>query len=180
MSFEFIKQEIKDVILIKPEIFCDNRGFFEEQYKKDVFEKNGIRDYFCQDNLSYSKENVLRGLHFQAEPYSQTKLITCIQGEIEDVIVDLRKKSATYKKYLKFNLSDKNKNILYIPKGFAHGFYTLSKEAIITYKVSSLYNKNSQKGIIWNDKDLNIDWNIKKEPILSEFDKSLPNFSDID
>ena len=172
MPFIFEKQEIEDVIIIKPLSFGDSRGVFLETYKKSDFIKNGIKDDFLQDNYSKSHKNVLRGLHFQKKPYEQSKLLRCIKGEILDIVIDIRPKSKTFKKYLKFNLSESNNNILYIPKGFAHGFYVLSDIAEISYKASVEYNKEYDCGIIWDDYSLKIDWNIKN-PILSEKDKNL-------
>lgn len=179
MTFEFFKQEIEDVILIKPKCYEDNRGFFMETYKKSDFEKNGIILDFCQDNHSYSKKGVLRGLHYQIPPYMQAKLVRCIKGAIIDIVLDIRPKSATFKKYLKFELSEQNKNILFIPQGFAHGFAVISDMAELLYKTNSEYVPESERGIFWADKELNIDWGLNFEPILSEKDKNQPLFKEI-
>ena len=179
MPFEFEKQNIKDVILIKPKVFGDNRGFFLESYKKSDFEANGISVEFNQDNHSKSSKHVLRGLHYQANPYSQAKLVRCIRGRIYDVAVDLRKESETYKKYVKVELSEENKCMLFIPQGFAHGFVVLSEEAEIIYKASGEYNPEADRGVFWKDKDLNINWEIDFEPILSLKDQNLPCLSEV-
>ena len=179
MPFEFEKQNIKDVILIKPQVFGDNRGFFLESYKKSDFEANGISVEFNQDNHSKSSKHVLRGLHYQANPYSQAKLVRCVRGRIYDIAVDLRKESETYKKYVKVKLSEENKCMLFIPQGFAHGFVVLSEEAEIIYKASGEYNPEADRGIFWKDKDLNINWEIDFEPILSLKDQNLPCLSEV-
>ena len=179
MPFEFEKQNIKDVILIKPQVFSDNRGFFLESYKKSDFEANGISVEFNQDNHSKSSKHVLRGLHYQANPYSQAKLVRCVRGRIYDVAVDLRKESETYKKYVKVKLSEENKCMLFIPQGFAHGFVVLSEEAEIIYKASGEYNPEADRGLFWKDKDLNINWEIDFEPILSLKDQNLPCLSEV-
>lgn len=171
MPFEFIPQKIKDVILVKPKVFGDNRGFFLESYKKSDFFANGITVEFNQDNHSKSTSHVLRGLHYQEAPYGQAKLVRCSRGRIYDVAVDIRKNSPTFAQYVKVELSEENKNMLFIPEGFAHGFVVLSNEAELLYKASGEYAPNADRGIIWNDKDINIDWEIDFEPILSEKDK---------
>ena len=179
MPFEFIKQEIEDVILIKPKVFGDNRGFFMETYKKSEFFENGITVEFNQDNHSKSTRNVLRGLHYQAKPYGQAKIVRCTKGRIYDVAVDIRLNSKTFGKYVKAELSEDNKNMLFIPSGFAHGFVVMSDEAEILYKASGEYNHQADRGILWSDKDINIDWDIDFEPILSEKDKVQPKLSEI-
>lgn len=171
MPFEFERQNIKDVILIKPKVFGDNRGFFMETYKKSEFAKMGIDVEFNQDNHSKSTKGVLRGLHFQKQPYAQAKLVRCAKGRIYDVAVDIREKSKTFGQYVKVELSEDNKNMLYIPEGFAHGFVVLSDEAELLYKASGEYAPQADSGILWCDKDINIDWGIDFEPILSEKDK---------
>ena len=179
MAFEFERQKISDLVLIKPLLFGDNRGYFMEIYKKSDFYKNGICDNFCQDNYSKSSRYVLRGLHYQEEPCSQAKLVRCVKGRIYDVVLDIRKNSETFGKYLGIELNDDNKYSLYIPKGFAHGFVVLSDEAEILYKTSNEYNPVLEKGIIWNDTDLNIDWGIDFEPVLSNKDRALPKFKEV-
>ena len=180
MPFEFEKQKIEDVILVKPKIFGDNRGFFMESYKKSDFIKNGITVEFNQDNHSKSSAKVLRGLHYQAHPHSQAKLVRCSKGRIYDVAVDIRPNSKTFGKYVKVELSEENKYMLYIPEGFAHGFVVLSNEAELLYKASGEYNPLADRGILWNDKDINIDWGIDFEPILSDKDKVQPCLKNID
>lgn len=177
--FDFIKQDIEDVILVKPKIYGDNRGFFAETYKKSVFIENGIVDEFVQDNHSKSSAHVLRGLHYQAKPYGQAKLVRCTKGRIYDVAVDLRVNSKTFAKYVKVELSEENKQMLFIPNGFAHGFVVLSDEAELMYKTSSEYAPQADKGVLWNDKTININWNIDFEPILSEKDKNQPNLDKV-
>ncbi len=179
MPFEFEEQKIKEVILITPKVFGDSRGFFMETYKKTDFEANGIIGEFNQDNHSKSSKGVLRGLHYQKEPFEQAKIVRCIKGKIFDVAVDIRKKSSTFGKYVKVKLSEDNKKMLYIPKGFAHGFVALSDEVEIVYKTQGEYNPDADRGIIWNDKDININWEIDFEPILSDKDKNHPNLKDI-
>ena len=177
MPFEFEKQDIKDVILVKPKVFGDNRGFFMESYKKSDFIANGIDVDFNQDNHSKSTKGVLRGLHFQKPPYAQAKLVRCSRGRIYDVAVDIRPNSDTFGKYVKVELSEDNKNMLYIPEGFAHGFVVLSDEAELLYKASGEYAPQADSGILWSDKDINIDWEIDFEPILSEKDKNQQTLS---
>ena len=183
MPFEFIKTEIPDVILIKPKVFQDERGFFLETYKKSDFEKAGIKAEFVQDNHSKSVKGVLRGLHFQKKPFAQGKLVRCIKGKIFDVAVDIRKESPTFGKWVGYELSEENKHILWIPEGFAHGFLTLSDEAEVIYKVSGgEYSPEHDAGIIWNDPDIDIKWPLDQvdEIILSEKDKKLPFLREID
>ncbi len=180
MPFSFIKTEIEGLTLIEPKVFCDGRGYFFENFKKSDFIKNSIEADFVQENCSKSTKGVLRGLHFQKNPYAQGKIISCTKGEILDCAVDLRLNSKTFKKYLLFNLNEDNKHSLYIPKGFAHGFLTLSDEACISYKITGgEYNKESECGIIYNDETLNIDWGIDFEPVLSDKDKVLRKLSDL-
>ncbi|MEI8128566.1 MAG: dTDP-4-dehydrorhamnose 3,5-epimerase [bacterium] len=179
MSFEFEQLKMDGVILIKPRIFGDNRGFFTESYKKSEFVKNGIDIEFVQDNHSKSTKGVLRGLHYQASPKAQAKLIRCSKGRIYDVAVDLRKNSKTFGKWLKVELSEENKHILFIPAGFAHGFVVLSNEAELLYKTNTEFSAEHDRGVLYNDMDINIDWEIDFEPILSEKDKLQPKFSEI-
>ena len=176
MPFEFERLQIPDVVLVKPKVFGDNRGFFMETYKKSEFIKNGITDEFVQDNHSKSGAKVLRGLHYQEPPYGQAKLVRCPRGRIYDVAVDIRPNSKTFGKYVKVELSEENKFMLYIPDGFAHGFVVLSDEAELLYKTSGEYAPQADRGIIWNDNDINIDWNIDFEPILSEKDMTQKTF----
>ena len=179
MPFEFERQRIKDVILIKPKVFGDNRGFFLESYKKSDFYANGIEIEFNQDNHSKSSAKVLRGLHYQAKPYGQAKLVRCSKGRIYDIAVDIRPSSETFGQYVKVELSEENKHMLFIPEGFAHGFVVLSDEAELLYKASGEYNPSADRGIIWNDKTIGINWEIDFEPILSEKDKIQPRLEEI-
>ena len=178
MPFEFRRLEIPDVILIKPKVFEDERGFFMETYKKSDFEKAGIKGDFVQDNHSKSKYGVLRGLHFQKRPYSQAKIVRCIRGVIYDVSVDLRRNSPTFGKWVGLILSEYNKYLLYIPKGFAHGFLVLSDVAEVIYKVDNVYAPEYEGGLIWNDPDVGIKWPIE-DPILSERDKRWPKLREL-
>jgi dTDP-4-dehydrorhamnose 3,5-epimerase len=165
--------EIQDVILIEPKVFEDERGFFMETYKKEDFEKAGIKGEFIQDNHSKSEYGVLRGLHFQREPYAQAKIVRCVKGAIYDVAVDLRKNSPTFGKYVGVNLSEENKYQLYIPRYFAHGFLVLSENAEVIYKVDNVYAPDYETGLIWNDHDVNVKW-PNENPILSSKDLELP------
>ncbi len=173
MPFEFKHLEIPDVVLIKPRVFEDERGFFMETYKKSEFEKAGIKGDFIQDNHSRSKYGVLRGLHFQREPYAQAKIVRAVRGVIYDVAVDLRRDSPTFGKWVGVILSGYNKWQLYIPRGFAHGFVVLSDVAEVVYKVDNVYAPDYEGGIIWNDPEIGIDWPVD-EPIVSEKDRKWP------
>ena len=179
MPFEFEKQKIEDVILIKPRVFGDNRGFFMETYKKSEFFANGITVEFVQENHSNSTKGVLRGLHYQAKPFGQAKLVRCARGRIYDVAVDIRKGSKTFGHYVKVELTEDHKHMLFIPEGFAHGFVVLSDEAELIYKASGEYAPQADRGVLWCDKDINIDWEIDFEPILSEKDMKQPTLKEI-
>ncbi len=179
MPFEFEKQEIEGVILVKPKVFGDNRGFFMETYRKSEFFQNGITCDFIQDNHSKSSKGVLRGLHYQATPKPQAKLIRCSKGKVFDVIVDLRKNSKTFGKWFKAELSEENKNMLFIPAGFAHGFVGLSDEAELLYKTDTEFFPELDRGLLWNDEEIGIDWGIDFEPILSEKDKIQPKLKEL-
>jgi dTDP-4-dehydrorhamnose 3,5-epimerase len=171
------KTFIEDLLIIEPLLFKDDRGFFYESYNKNNLDKV-VNVVFVQDNESKSNKGVIRGLHFQKPPYAQTKLIRCISGSILDIAVDLRKNSKTYGKSFSVELSSENNKQLFVPKGFAHGFQVLSETAIVNYKVDNFYNPKSDSGIIWNDKDLLIDWNLELEPILSVKDLKLISFKE--
>lgn len=179
MPFDFEKLEIDGLVLVKPKVFGDSRGFFAETYKKSDFVKNGIDADFVQDNHSKSTRGVLRGLHYQIAPCAQAKLVRCVKGKIFDVAVDLRKESKTFGKWLKVELSEDNKQMLYIPEGFAHGFVVLSDEAEIMYKTSAEFSPEADRGVLWNDSGINVDWGIDFEPILSEKDKIQPTLSQL-
>ena len=179
MPFEFKKTKIPEVILIKPKVFGDERGFFLETYEKEDFENAGIKGEFVQDNHSKSGYGVLRGLHFQKEPYAQAKIVRCISGVIYDVAVDLRRSSPTFGQWVGVILSEFNKHELYIPRGFAHGFCVLSEDAEITYKVDNTYAPDYDCGVIWNDEDIGIEWPVD-EPNLSDKDKKLHTLKELD
>lgn len=166
---EIINTEIEGLLIIQPKVFSDNRGYFFESYNKDVFTKNGIHVDFKQDNQSLSQAGVLRGLHFQAPPFDQGKLVRVITGAVLDIAVDIRKNSKTYGKHVSIELTEENKTMFYIPTGFAHGFLTLKDNTIFSYKCTNVYHKASEGCVLWNDEDLNIDWKINN-PTLSEKD----------
>ena len=175
-----IKTKLDGLVVLKPTVFKDNRGYFMESYNQKNINKLLGNVNFVQDNESESSRGVLRGLHFQKPPYTQAKLVRCLKGSVLDVVLDLRKDSKTYGIFENISLTEENKKQLFIPKGFAHGFIVLSKSAIFSYKVDNYYNQDSESGIIWNDPDLNIDWKINKnEIIVSEKDKNLPTFNEI-
>ena len=175
-----IKTKLDGLVVLKPTVFKDNRGYFMESYNQKNINKLLGNINFIQDNESESSRGVLRGLHFQKPPYTQAKLVRCLKGSVLDVALDLRKDSKTYGIFETISLTEENKKQLFIPKGFAHGFIVLSKSAILSYKADNYYNPKSESGIIWNDPDLNIDWNINKnEIIVSEKDKNLPTFNEI-
>ena len=170
------KTFIEDLLIIEPQLFKDDRGFFYESYNKNNLDINIV---FVQDNESKSYKGVIRGLHFQAPPFEQTKLVRCVSGNILDVAVDLRTNSKTYGKSFSIELSSENNKQLFVPKGFAHGFQVLSEIAIVNYKVDEYYNPDSDSGLIWNDKDLSIDWNLDLKPILSKKDLKLISFKEL-
>ena len=175
MPFEFVKQEIPDVLLIKPKVFEDERGFFFEMYKSSDF-KSHIPFDFVQENYSFSKKGVIRGLHYQKNPYEQGKLVSCIKGSIFDVVIDIRKNSPTYGKFITAILSEKNKYLLWIPPGFAHGFLAL-EDSVVLYSCTKEYVSQSEASIIWNDSDIAINWPITN-PILSQKDALAPNLKE--
>ena len=179
MPFTFARLEIPDVILVEVQSFKDDRGFFRETYKQSEFLKNGATGSFVQDNHSYSKRGVLRGLHYQKPPNAQAKLVSIVRGEIFDVAVDIRRGSPTYGKWVAQILSRENHPMLYIPEGFAHGYLVLSEEADVVYKVTSEYSPENERGIIWNDPQLAIQWPIER-PILSPRDARYPTLADAD
>ncbi|EAR7411777.1 dTDP-4-dehydrorhamnose 3,5-epimerase, partial [Salmonella enterica subsp. enterica] len=166
-----IKTEIPDVLIFEPKVFSDERGFFMESFNQKVFEEAvGRKIEFVQDNHSKSTKGVLRGLHYQVEPYAQGKLVRCIAGEVFDVAVDIRKDSETFGKWVGVNISSENKRQLWIPEGFAHGFLVLSDSADFLYKTSNYYSPIHERGIVWNDPTININWPINIDKILSEKD----------
>ena len=170
-----IDTDIKDVLLIEPLVYNDERGYFFESYNKSLLSKYNLNINFVQDNESKSSFGVLRGIHFQNSPFEQSKLIRVIKGKIQDIAIDLRPSSITYKKYVSVILDDKNKKQLFIPKGFGHAFLTLSDTAIISYKVDNFYNKSADAGIKYDDPSINISWELSKNQIiLSDKDNKLP------
>ena len=171
------KAPLDGVIIIEPKIFKDPRGIFYEVYSAERYKEHGIPAHFVQDNHSVSEKGVLRGLHYQVEP-AQAKLVRVTHGEVYDVVVDIRKDSSTYGKWWSLHLSETNKLQVYIPIGFAHGFCVLSESAEFLYKCSDYYSPESERGVIWNDPNLAIDWPVKT-PILSEKDKVYPQFNEI-
>ncbi len=179
---KFIKTNIPDIILCEPNLISDERGYFFESFKKEVFEKFiGRSINFCQDNEAKSTKGVLRGLHYQLPPYAQSKLVRVISGKVLDIAVDIRKGSVTFGQYVAMELSGENKRQLFIPAGFAHGYVVLSDVAVFSYKVDNYYNKDSERGIIFNDKELQIDWKLPlNELIISEKDKIQPSFKNAD
>lgn len=175
----FIKTEIKDLYVIEPKVFGDNRGYFMETYNENEFKQHGLNYTFVQDNQSRSFKGVLRGLHFQ-KTFPQAKLVRVIEGEVYDVAVDLRKNSPTYGKYYGVILSSENKKMFMIPRGFAHGFLVLSNFATFTYKCDEFYHPEDEGGLMYNDEDVNIAWpKIDKEITLSEKDKKHPKLKDL-
>ncbi len=176
-KMEFKTTSIDGLIEIYPRIFEDERGHFFETYQQDMFAKNGILQEFVQDNQSFSTAGVLRGLHFQNEPFAQGKLVRVIVGKVLDVAVDIRPNSPTFGRHQKFLLDAKLQNMVYVPEGFAHGFVAL-EDSIFAYKCTNKYDKASESGIIWNDPDLNIDWNLSK-PNVSQKDMVLPTFKQL-
>lgn len=176
----FKETSLKDLWLFEPRIFEDDRGYFYESFNQSEFtETTGIESYFIQDNHSFSKQGVLRGLHYQKPPHTQAKLIKVVQGVIWDVVVDLRKDSPTFKQHQGFELSAENKHQLYVPQGFAHGFAVLSNTAEVLYKCDQFYAPKSESGLIYNDSQLNIDWKLDEEKlIVSAKDKILPTLEE--
>jgi dTDP-4-dehydrorhamnose 3,5-epimerase len=167
---ESLVTPIHGLIVLKPTVFEDERGYFYESWNRDLFEKAGILTEFVQDNQSLSHKNVIRGLHFQEPPHAQAKLVRVIKGAVLDVAVDLRKGSPTYGRHYAVELNETNKFMMYIPEGFAHGFETLSDNTIFSYKCSGPYHKASEGCILWNDPDLAISW-ITAHPVLSPKDQ---------
>ncbi len=179
---KFIKTEIPDVVLCKPTVFNDERGYFFESFKKNEFENFiGYSVNFCQDNEAKSIKGVLRGLHYQLPPFAQAKLVRVVKGSVLDIVVDIRRKSPTYGKHIAVEISEENKYQLFIPKGFAHGYVVLSNEAVFSYKVDNYYHKESERGIMYSDSTLQIDWKLPANKlIISAKDKEQPLFKNAD
>jgi dTDP-4-dehydrorhamnose 3,5-epimerase len=172
---ERIPTTLKDVLILKPSVFSDPRGYFYESYNHERFKNLGIPEVFVQDNESKSSKGVLRGLHFQVPPFAQGKLVRVIKGAVLDIAVDLRVNSPDFGKWVSVELSEENKLMCWIPPGFAHGFLCLEDNTIFSYKCTQVYNKDSERSILWNDPDLNIDWKITN-PLLSGKDLEAPLF----
>lgn len=168
---------IEGLLVVQPKVFGDHRGYFMETYNEGAFRAAGLPTDFVQDNQSFSGKGILRGLHFQAPPYAQGKLVRVIRGAVLDVALDLRTASVTYGKHFAIQLTEENKTMVWIPPGFAHGFLTLADDTLFAYKVTGLYNKESEGGILWNDPDLGIAWGID-QPVLSDKDLILPRLAD--
>jgi dTDP-4-dehydrorhamnose 3,5-epimerase len=178
---KFTETNLEGVIVVDPAVFGDHRGWFMESYNEAQFKEAGIELTFTQDNQSFSAEKgTLRGLHYQLAPKAQTKLVRCTRGTIFDVAVDIRKGSPTYGKWFGVELSAENKKQLLVPKGFAHGFMTLTEYAEVQYKVDELYAPECDRGIMWNDPEINIEWPIDVQPVLSAKDEKAPLLKDAD
>jgi len=178
MPFHFISvKKPEGLVIIEPYTFGDERGFFMETYRGDEFRKAGIEEEFVQDNHSRSVKGVIRGLHFQADPHEQSKLVRCIHGEVFDVAVDLRKKSDSFGEWYGMVLSEENKKMFYIPKGFAHGYATISDTAEVVYKVDDFYSREDERGVRFDDPTLAIEWRVS-DPIVSTKDRGLPEFDE--
>ena len=174
----FIATKIPGLIIVEPTVFEDSRGLFFESYNERLFAENGIRISFVQDNQSHSAYGVIRGLHYQRPPYAQSKLVRVLAGSIIDVVVDLRKGSSAYGQTFSIQLSAENRKQLFVPKGFAHGFSVISETAEVLYKCDTYYQRDSESGILFNDPELNIDWQIPSAKVLvSDKDKQLPLFN---
>lgn len=172
---EISKTALEGLLIIKPDVFRDDRGYFFESFNNEKFSKEGLDVTFKQDNESLSMKGVIRGLHFQIPPFEQAKLVRVVKGSALDVAVDIRKSSSTYGKWTSVLLTGENKWMFWIPAGFAHGFATLEEDTVFFYKCTKVYNKESERSILWNDPDINIKWSIEK-PIISERDKSAQGF----
>ena len=175
----FTTCNLPGLIIIEPNVFEDSRGYFFEAYNENLFRQNGITSHFVQDNQSRSTYGVIRGLHYQLNPFAQAKLIRVLEGKILDVAVDVRRDSTTYGQHFSIELSSENKKQLFVPAGFAHGFSVLSEIAIVLYKCDAFYNKQSEGGIRFDDKKLQINWGIEPgKEIVSDKDLQLPFFKD--
>ena len=179
MGFRKLDTPIDGLVEIEPDVFGDHRGFFKETYNQAAFEELGLDLTFLQDNVSFSRYGALRGLHFQAPPHAQGKLVTVLEGEVLDVAVDIRKGSPTYGQHYSVRLSGKNHKLFYVPPGFAHGFAVLTETAFFCYKCTGMYHKESEGGLMWNDPELEIDWTLE-EPLLSDKDQEYGSFKDFE
>jgi len=179
MPFRFLTTSIDGVKIILPKFFADSRGSFYEVYKRSEFLQNGIPHSFQQQNISISRKNVLRGLHFQVQPFAQGKLVSVMFGRIFDVAVDLRMNSPTFGKYVSIILSAEEGNMIWIPEGFAHGFLSMEENSRVSYLTTSEYSPEHERGVIWNDPDIGIEWPESKV-VLSERDSHFPRLADLD
>jgi dTDP-4-dehydrorhamnose 3,5-epimerase len=178
---QVIQTKIPDLLIIEPDVFSDERGYFFESYSQQKYSKFGIESVFIQDNVSSSTYGVVRGLHYQLEPHSQAKLIQVLKGKVLDVAVDLRKGSPTYGQSLSIVISEENRRQFFVPQGFAHGFSVLSNEVLFSYKCDNYYNKEAERGISFNDQTLGIDWHLpENEMIVSAKDLILPSLEEAD
>lgn len=173
------KTKLDGILEIEPKVFGDNRGFFMESYNRKVLAEHGITHDFVQDNHSASVKNTLRGLHYQIKP-GQDKLVRCVIGEVYDVVVDIRKGSPTFGQWEGFHLSAENKKMVYVPKGFAHGFCVLSDYAEFLYKCTEYWSPVDERGILWNDPEIGVEWQLDGEPVLSDKDTQNPLLKDAD
>jgi len=176
---EITRTEIEGLLIIQPKVFGDDRGYFFESFRLDKLRENGVDLDFVQDNESLSGEGVVRGLHYQNPPFAQGKLVRVIKGKVLDVAVDIRKNSPTYGEWHSIILSEYNKTIFWIPPGFAHGFHSMEDNTLFQYKCTNYYNKESEGSILWNDPELNIDWQVQN-PIISEKDQLVPLFKNLE
>ena len=175
MGFKLQTTDIEDLLILEPAVFGDERGYFLETYNEKAFAEIGLNMRFVQDNLSYSRKGILRGLHFQAPPSAQGKLVSVVKGHVLDVAVDIRKNSPTYGKHEMVHLSDENRKLFYIPPGFAHGFLVISEECYFSYKCTGGYDRSAEGGLMWNDPALGIDWQATN-PVISEKDTLYMSF----
>ena len=179
MGFKKSETHLEGLVIIDPDVFADERGFFKETYNQNHFKDIGLDLKFVQDNVSYSQKGTLRGLHFQAPPHEQGKLVSVLKGTAIDVAVDIRKSSPTYGQHIAVEISGENHRMVYVPPGFAHGFSVLSLDCLFCYKCTGMYNKQAEGGILWNDPDLNIDWQVET-PIISGKDQQNTLFKDFE
>jgi dTDP-4-dehydrorhamnose 3,5-epimerase len=177
MGFKLQTTEVEGLLILEPAVFGDERGYFMETYSEKAFQDIGLHMHFVQDNLSFSRKGILRGLHFQAPPFDQGKLVSVVQGHVLDVAVDIRRGSPTYGQHVMVHLSAENHKIFYIPPGFAHGFLVISEECYFSYKCTNTYDRASEGGIMWNDPALGIDWQATA-PIISEKDSYYTPFGE--
>ncbi|MBL0017781.1 MAG: dTDP-4-dehydrorhamnose 3,5-epimerase [Bacteroidia bacterium] len=179
MGFKLQTTDIEGLLILEPAVFGDERGYFMETYSEKAFAEIGLDMHFVQDNLSYSRKGILRGLHFQAPPSAQGKLVSVVKGHVLDVAVDIRKGSPTYGKHAMVHLSDENHKLFYIPPGFAHGFLVISEECYFSYKCTGTYDRGAEGGLMWNDPALGIDWQASN-PVISEKDTHYKPFGEFE